>query len=99
VWRKLEKSGENCKSGGEKKIIHLFKPLTDFPSPFAYAGGFKMDKDSSPNLIASLHETHLKRLKNLPPPKQWRQPLQPPQPRRRRRQWLPAAASSNKPCF
>jgi hypothetical protein len=20
VWRKLEKSGENCKSGGEKKV-------------------------------------------------------------------------------
>jgi hypothetical protein len=25
VWRKLEKSGENCKSGGEKKIIHVFQ--------------------------------------------------------------------------
>jgi hypothetical protein len=72
-------------------------PLTDFPCSFACAGGFEMDKDSSPKLNASLHETHLKRTKNLPQPKRQRQPLQPPQPRRRRL-WWPAhwqqAASS-----
>jgi hypothetical protein len=38
----------------------LFNQLTDFPYSFARAGGFEMDKDSSPKLIASLHETHLK---------------------------------------
>jgi hypothetical protein len=32
---------------------------------FACAGGFEMDQDSSPKLMASLHETHLKRTKNL----------------------------------
>jgi hypothetical protein len=26
VWRKLEKSGENCKSGGEKNEIHYEPP-------------------------------------------------------------------------
>jgi hypothetical protein len=43
----------------------LFNPLTDFNGSFACAGGFEMDKDSSPKLIASLHKAHLKRTKNL----------------------------------
>jgi hypothetical protein len=77
----------------------LFNPLTDFPCSFACTGGFEMEKDISPKHIASLHETYLKRTKNLLPPKRQLQPLQLPPPRRRRLRRLPAAASSNKPCY
>jgi hypothetical protein len=49
-------------------LLLLFNPLTDFPCSFACAGSFEMDKESSLKLIASLHETHLKRTKNLPLP-------------------------------
>jgi hypothetical protein len=73
----------------------LFNPLTDFNGSFACAGGFEMDKDSSPKLIASLHKAHLKRTKNLQPPKRQRQPLLPLHSMRRRRRLQPAAASSN----
>jgi hypothetical protein len=77
----------------------LFNLLIDFPSFCACAGGFDMDQDSSPKHRDSLHETHLKRTRNLTPPKWQLQPLQPPQPRRWSRQRPPAAAivSSNKP--
>jgi hypothetical protein len=47
----------------------LFNLLTGFPGSFACAGGFEMDQDCSPKPhgfnVASLHETHLKRTKNL----------------------------------
>ena len=69
----------------------LFNPLTDFHCSFACAGCFKMDQDIYPNLMASLHETHLKRTKNLQLQKRQRQPLQPPQPRRRRAEAAKAA--------
>jgi hypothetical protein len=60
-----------------------------------------MDQDSSAKLMASLHETHLKRTKNLQQLKwQWQ-----PQQLAQQRLWrlllmpLPAAASLNKPCY
>jgi hypothetical protein len=77
----------------------LFNQLTDFPFlfKFACAGGCEMDQDSSPKLMASLHEMYLKSRKYLQQPKRKQQPLQPPQ-WRRQRQWRPpAAASSKKP--
>ena len=57
-------------------------------------GCFEMDQDSSSKLMASSHERHLKRTKNLPPQKWQQQPPQPPQPRR-----PGGGASSNKPRY
>jgi hypothetical protein len=61
-------------------------------------GGFEMDQDSASKLMASSHEMHLKRMKNLlhylPSPKRRQQQMRP---RRRRRRRQRAAASSNSP--
>jgi hypothetical protein len=59
-----------------------------FVTAFAWAGGLEFDKDNSTKLIASFHEKHLKRTKNLQLPKrQWPYQLQPPQPSLMLRRW------------
>jgi hypothetical protein len=62
------------------------------------SSGFEMDQDSYSKLMASSHERHLKRTKNLQLQK-WQQQQQRKQQLRRKRQQQLAAASPNKSCY
>jgi hypothetical protein len=69
-----------------------------FPCLFACAGGFEMDQDSSPKVMALLHELHLKNPSKLKWQRQQRQQQQQ-QPRRRKWRRPPATASANTPRY